>query len=192
MNVIKKLVIKTNRLTIRLPEYKDIDSIINYYWDNKEYLRPYEPIKPDNFYTKDYWLEHVDLIRYDFNEGKSLKLFIFANFNSNEIIGMINLNNIVKGAFHACYLGYSLAESRQGNGYMTEALNEVIEYAFNELKIHRIMANYMPHNRRSSNVLKRLGFTIEGYAREYLYINGRWEDHILASITNPRWIEEDY
>jgi ribosomal-protein-alanine N-acetyltransferase len=49
------------------------------------------------------------------------------------------------------------------------------------------MANYMPHNRRSGNVLKRAGFVVEGYARDYLMINGKWEDHIFTSLTNPHW-----
>jgi ribosomal-protein-alanine N-acetyltransferase len=49
------------------------------------------------------------------------------------------------------------------------------------------MANYMPHNRRSGNVLKRLGFVVEGYARDYLMINGKWEDHIFTSLINPHW-----
>jgi ribosomal-protein-alanine N-acetyltransferase len=70
---------------------------------------------------------------------------------------------------------------------MTEALSIAINYVFEELNLHRIMANYMPHNRRSGNVLKRLGFVVEGYARDYLMINGKWEDHIFTSLINPHW-----
>jgi ribosomal-protein-alanine N-acetyltransferase len=70
---------------------------------------------------------------------------------------------------------------------MTEALSISTKYIFQELNLHRIMANYMPHNRRSAKVLKRLGFVVEGYATDYLMINGQWEDHILTSLTNPHW-----
>ena len=70
---------------------------------------------------------------------------------------------------------------------MTEGLKAATQYLFQELNFHRVMANYMPHNRRSCNVLKRLGFVIEGYARDYLLINGQWEDHIMTSLTNPNW-----
>ncbi|MGD9677876.1 MAG: ribosomal protein S5-alanine N-acetyltransferase [Vulcanibacillus sp.] len=187
MESVKIPVIKTDRLTIRLPEYRDIDSIINYYYDNKEYLKPFEPIKPNDFYSRDYWIAHIDLIGNDFNVDRSLKLFIFDNSIPKQIIGMVCLNNIVRGAFQASYLGYSLAESKQGNGYMMEALEGIIDYAFSELKLHRIMANYMPHNKRSGNILKKLGFIVEGYARDYLFINGKWEDHILTSISNNKW-----
>jgi ribosomal-protein-alanine N-acetyltransferase len=70
---------------------------------------------------------------------------------------------------------------------MTEALQVAIAYVFDELKMHRIMASYLPHNQRSGRLLKRLGFVVEGYARDYLMINGQWQDHILTSLVNHNW-----
>ena len=70
---------------------------------------------------------------------------------------------------------------------MAEALQAAINYVFQELNMHRVMANYIPENRRSGNVLKKLGFVVEGYAREYLFINGQWQDHVLTSLTNKAW-----
>jgi ribosomal-protein-alanine N-acetyltransferase len=67
---------------------------------------------------------------------------------------------------------------------MRESLQASISYVFSELRLHRIMANYMPFNRRSGGLLRRLGFVVEGYARDYLQINGAWEDHVLTSLTN--------
>lgn len=84
-------------------------------------------------------------------------------------------------------IGYSLAADAQGHGYMVEAVRGAVAYAFRELRLHRVMANYMPHNRRSGAVLRRAGFTVEGYARDYLRIDGRWEDHVLTAIVNPGW-----
>ena len=71
---------------------------------------------------------------------------------------------------------------------MYEALETAIQYMFEQQNLHRIMANYMPSNEKSSALLKRLGFTIEGKAKKYLFINGCWEDHILTSLTNDQWI----
>ena len=65
---------------------------------------------------------------------------------------------------------------------MSEAVKRAIQYMFEEQKIHRIMANYMPSNERSAQLLHKLGFTIEGLAKEYLLINGQWEDHVLTSL----------
>lgn len=68
----------------------------------------------------------------------------------------------MRGAGQFCYLGYSLAEIEQGNGYMSEALPATIDYVFKELNMHRVMANYIPQNQRSGNVLKRLGLGVPG------------------------------
>jgi ribosomal-protein-alanine N-acetyltransferase len=123
----------------------------------------------------------------EFHNGESLKLFIFEKATPREVIGTINLNTIIRGAFYGATLGYGLSASKQGQGLMTESGHRLMEYAFKDLNLHRIMAGYMPHNYRSGNVLKRLGFHIEGVAREYLFINGQWQDHILTSRINPDW-----
>jgi ribosomal-protein-alanine N-acetyltransferase len=68
---------------------------------------------------------------------------------------------------------------------MFEAARAGIRYIFEAVRLHRIMANYMPRNARSGALLQRLGFVVEGSARNYLYINGKWEDHLLTSLTNP-------
>ena len=68
---------------------------------------------------------------------------------------------------------------------MTEALSAAIPFVFETIGMHRIMANYMPANERSGALLRKLGFEVEGFARNYLYINGGWQDHILTALTNP-------
>ena len=70
---------------------------------------------------------------------------------------------------------------------MYEALQLTNRYVFEETRLHRIMAGYLPHNDRSGNLLQRLGFEREGYARKYLKINGVWEDHILTSLINSQF-----
>ena len=70
---------------------------------------------------------------------------------------------------------------------MHEGLQLALGYMFQQQQMHRIMANYMPNNLRSGNVLKRLGFEREGYAKDYLRINGQWQDHILTSLLSHQW-----
>lgn len=98
------------------------------------------------------------------------------------IVGIINVSQIVRGAFQAAVIGYSLDGCAEGRGLMTEALEAVIDYAFDGLELHRLMANYRPENTRSAAVLERLGFIKEGYAKEYLFIDGAWRDHVLTSL----------
>jgi ribosomal-protein-alanine N-acetyltransferase len=99
-------------------------------------------------------------------------------------IGNIAFNNIVRGAFQSCHLGYQLDEREVNQGFMTEALRRAIDYAFDDMKLHRIEANVMPRNQRSRRVVEKLGFAEEGLARQYLKINGVWEDHIHYIILN--------
>ena len=80
-----------------------------------------------------------------------------------------------------------MAADAQGKGYMLEAVRGAVRFAFQDLRLHRVMANYVPRNRRSARVLRQAGFEIEGYARAYLCLNGRWEDHVLTAITNSDW-----
>ena len=70
---------------------------------------------------------------------------------------------------------------------MYEALTQIIRYMQKHQGMHRIMANYMPHNMRSGNLLTRLGFEREGYAKQYLEINGEWRDHVLTALTDNEW-----
>ena len=96
---------------------------------------------------------------------------------SNQIIGVINLNEIVMGAFQSAYLGYYGMANFSRTGLMTEALRAAVGYAFNELGLHRLEANIQPGNLASIALVRRLGFKQEGFSPRYLRINGEWRDH---------------
>lgn len=183
----ENVLLETSRTIVRLADRDDVPAILDYYIENQDYLKRFEPRKWSEFYTTRYWNEEVKQRWFEFNADVSLKLFMFPKSNPNLIIGSINFANVVRGGFQSCTLGYSLAESEQGQGYMTEALKTAIAYVFNEFNLHRITAAYMPHNQRSGNLLKRLGFQVEGYAYDYIQIDGKWQDHILTSLINPHW-----
>lgn len=177
----------TARLIVRLLSQHDVPAVLDYYKENQLFLEPFEPIRPRNFYMKDFWAQQIEKSLIEFGYDRSLRLFLFKRSDPKKIIGAANFTQMTQGVSHSCSLGYSLSQEEQGNGYMIEALQPGIQYVFEGLNLHRINANYMPHNRRSASVLKRLGFVIEGYARDYLLINGKWEDHILTSLINSDW-----
>ncbi len=179
--------LESPRTILRLPCLDDVPAIIRYYTENKVHLAPFEPLKFSGFYTESYWCEQVKEALAHFSTDRSLRLFLFEKENESVIIGSINFRNFVRGVFQSCTLGYSLAEASQGKGYMTDALTVAISYVFAELNMHRIMASYIPHNQRSARLLKRLEFVVEGYARDYLLIDGQWQDHILTSLINHNW-----
>ncbi len=174
--------ISSKRLFLRMATQEDIPEVVRFYTENRVYLTPFYPLWYEEFFTQEYWQNQIQIDVYEFFNDKSLKLFLFPQSNSRRIIGTINFRNFLRGAAQYCTVGYCLAEEEQGKGYMTEALKAATDYVFQELNMHRVMANYMPHNQRSGNLLKKLGFVVEGYARDYLMINGKWEDHILTSL----------
>ncbi len=183
--------ILSERTVVRMATPEDVPAIVRYFRENRAFLTPWEPRRAERFFTGEFWDEQVRRNMDDAENDRSLSLFIFPNDASGEVIGSVGFTQFVRGVFHACYLGYGLAAAREGRGYMREALTAAIAHVFGELRIHRIMANYLPHNRRSGNLLKALGFQVEGYARDYLLIDGRWEDHVLTSLTNPEWRAAD-
>jgi [ribosomal protein S5]-alanine N-acetyltransferase len=173
------------RVIVRIPEQRDIASILRHFSENQTHLAEYSPI-PTEFLSEPFWRLHVEAQRREFAGDHSCKTFLFEP-DDVTVIGAANLSVIVRGAFQSAYLGYALAGRKQGLGLMHDALTLLIRFAFGELHLHRIMANYMPRNARSAAVLRRLGFLVEGVAPRYLLINGVWEDHILTSLANPGW-----
>lgn len=101
------------------------------------------------------------------------------------VIGRINYTQIARGPFQSCMLGYAIDHAHEGRGLMREALEATIGHVFAVLKLHRIQANYVPGNVRSGRLLERLGFVREGLAKDYLFIDGAWRDHVLAARLNP-------
>jgi ribosomal-protein-alanine N-acetyltransferase len=181
--------IETERLTIRLPEIADVPEVIRYYAENRAHLQPFSPAFGPDFAETATWLEQVSVRTRELEAGESFRAFLFDRRSPVRVLGNINLTQVQRGAFQSCVLGYNLAADEQGKGYMTEAVAGVVAFAFGTWKLHRVAANYMPRNTRSAAVLQRVGFLVEGQAPAYLLINGRWEDHVLTSITDADWGE---
>lgn len=177
----------TPRLVVRVAQEADVPSIVRYYRDNREHLRPWEPVRPDSFFQPEFWRARVRRDRHECLSDQSLRLFLFQRQRPEHVAGVANFTQFVRGASHSCVLGYNLAADVEGQGLMREALQAALAHLFGPARMHRVQAGYMPHNRRSGALLRRLGFVVEGYARDYLMIAGRWEDHVIASLTNPDW-----
>ncbi|CAM5574003.1 GNAT family N-acetyltransferase [Rhodanobacter lindaniclasticus] len=174
------VLLRTARTRIRLPESSDAVKLQRFRVDNRAHLAPWEPLREDSYYT----LEHCAQAIADGQEAARLdRGYPFVVFDPAEenILASFTLANVVRGPFQACLLGYGTAASQQGRGLMHEALEAGLSWAFGELGLHRVMANYLPRNERSARLLERLGFEREGHARDYLRIAGRWEDHVLTA-----------
>jgi len=183
--------LQTERLVLKMCTPAEASWVVAYFETNRFHLEEFSPVWPDDYLTDGYWKKQLTQNIAEYSNDESLRLFMFEKHAPDTVIGTINFTSILRRAAQFCFLGYGLAASAQGNGYMTEGLRRAISHAFDEMNLHRIMANYIPTNERSGNVLKKLGFQVEGYARDYLYLNGKWRDHILTSLTNDRWRETE-
>lgn len=169
-------------MDIRLTKTEDAERLELYFSENREHFQQWEPARDPDYYNleavtqrlADYERQHVT--------GSAAH---FIGLISGEVVSHCSLTNVVYGPLRGCFMGYGVSKKHEGAGVMTEVCLEAIEYAFKNLELNRIMANYMPRNTRSAHLLKKLGFTEEGLAKRYLKINGCWEDHVLTSKLNP-------
>ncbi|WP_028110506.1 GNAT family N-acetyltransferase [Ferrimonas futtsuensis] len=171
----------TSRTKIRMLTAEDGFLIQDYYRDNRDHLRAWEPQRSESFFHLNHQLELIRVAQLEWEDRRSLRLVALAP-DEQEILAVVNLTNLVFGPFQAANLGYSVSHRHQGKGVMREVLVPVLAFAFGELGLHRVMANYQPNNRRSEQLLAGLGFTREGYAKDYLKIDGQWRDHVLTAL----------
>lgn len=170
---------------IRELDIADAKALLELNINNRTIFEGITPVTiDDSFYTLD---AHIRLIE-DFREarrrGNRYDFGIFVK-ETNTLIGSIALYKFNPSM--KCILGYSLDKDQYGKGYATEAVRLILDFAFNEVGFHRIEAGAMPRNIGSTRVLEKIGFVKEGLARDYLQINGVWEDHYMYSMLESDW-----
>ncbi|MGV3489184.1 MAG: GNAT family N-acetyltransferase [Tuberibacillus sp.] len=169
---------------LRFLEINDAPDVAAYRQRNRDFFRDYLVSQPEEFYSVDF---QAELIKNGLAQMENDQKYAFGVFlkETDELIGLLSLTEVVRDAIQACWLGYSLDQAYNGRGYTTEAVRLVVEYAFNNLQLHRVEAGVMPHNIRSIRVLEKAGFEKEGLNRKNVMINGKWEDHLHFAIVNP-------
>lgn len=174
------------RILLRPPRMGDWHAWHDARHRNENHLRSFEPRWPENCLSEDFFQRRLLRQKHDWDSERGQSFLIFHRDNA-ALIGGMNINNICRGAAHFASLGYWIDAQYEGQGYMREALEKTLEYAFNSLELHRIHASCVPHNIRSKNLLLTVGFKEEGFAQKYLQINGIWQDHILFGYNRERW-----
>ncbi|MGS2617352.1 GNAT family N-acetyltransferase [Micromonospora sp. LZ34] len=111
--------------------------------------------------------------------------YLICDRSSGEIAGYVNISGILLGALRGGYLGYAAFLPYSGTGHASAGVGLVIEHAFTVLRLHRLEANIQPGNEPSRRLARKLGFRLEGYSPDYLFIDGAWRDHERWAITAP-------
>ncbi len=180
--------IESARLVLREPVDADAPLLLDYYRRNEPRLAAWEPAFLDDIAQEERWIVWR---RGESAMGRGRSFLALDRSDPSALVAIVNLYEILRGSAYSAMLGYSVDGGYEGKGYAREAVEATILYAFGTLNLHRITANYQPTNERSAGLLRRLGFTVEGYARELVYLRGNWRDHVLTSLLNPAWIPPD-
>ena len=178
----------TRRLMLVMPLPNAAPQIAAYLRRNHSRYAKASPLADESSFSNQRVTDALSSAISDYEKKRSMRLYMFEIGASDNPIGDIALSEIVRGPFQACFMGYRIDACYEGRGYVSESISAVVSHAFEVLNLHRLMANYMPTNERSARILRRAGFVVDGYARDYLYLDGQWRDHILTSLINPNWI----
>jgi ribosomal-protein-alanine N-acetyltransferase len=151
---------------------EDAEELAALYAANRDFLAPFEPERPPEFFTADGQRERLELQLADGTHP-------FAILDGNEIAGTINLFHIVRESVQSGTIGYWVDRARNGRGLATGAVEDVVAHAFDELALHRVEAATLVDNVASQRVLEKTGFERIGVARSFLRIDGEWRDFVL-------------
>ncbi|MED2976278.1 GNAT family protein [Bacillus swezeyi] len=175
---------KGKNVYIRPLTAEDAEACLKLQTDNHSFFEQFSMERNDDFYTLEGQKKRLQRFYENMQNDEDYYFGIFHQAD-DALIGTINLFQILRGSLQSAFIGYFLDEKHNGKGYTTEAAKLMVEYAFEDLKLHRVEAGVMPRNIASIRVLEKAGFHKEGIARKNVKINGKWEDHQLLAVINP-------
>jgi [ribosomal protein S5]-alanine N-acetyltransferase len=186
------MMLLTERLMLRRTDETLAAPLAAYHQRNRAHLDPWNPPAKEGFFTEQGQLQRLRQVMEGEARGSDCAWWLFAKDDPTTLIGNSRLSQISRGPFCSAMLGYGIDRACEGQGLMREALQAVIDHAFGNqfiggVPLHRIQANARTENTRSLALLERLGFTREGVAPQYLYIDGAWRDHVMCALRNPAW-----
>lgn len=162
--------------TLRLIQDTDAEALAAAYERNRAYLEPWDPVRPEGFFTSAWQAAEIPRQLADFASGELLPLVLASD---SEILGRVTVSGVTRGVFQSGRLGYWIDENAAGRGTMSAAVRSTREIARDDFGLHRLEAGTLLHNRASQRVLENAGFERIGIAPLYLCIAGRWQDHVL-------------
>lgn len=174
-------VLKGARIYMRPPTVNDWRMWAEVRAESRAFLEPWEPTWPADALSRLSFRRRVRLYQRDARADQAYAFFIFSQ-NDHQLLGGLTLSNVRRGVTQSASAGYWMGRRFTRQGYMAAAVSLSVEWAFGEMGLHRVEAACLPENQPSSDLLRKCGFSEEGYARQYLRIDGRWRDHLLFAI----------
>jgi [ribosomal protein S5]-alanine N-acetyltransferase len=170
-----------NGVTLRTPQMTDYSEWAALREASREFLKPWEPTWPADDLSRSAFRRRIRRYAEDLRTDQGYA-FLIVRSSDGALVGGLTLANIRRGVAQAASLGYWIGLPHVRRGHMTGAVRALIPFAFATLRLHRLEAACIPTNTASIRLLENIGFVREGYAREYLCINGIWQDHLLYAL----------
>ncbi|MFC5066682.1 GNAT family N-acetyltransferase [Flaviflagellibacter deserti] len=174
-------VLRGEGVTLRPPAGGDFEEWSDLRGRSRAFLKPWEPIWPADDLTRSAFRRRLRRYADERRSDSAYCFFVFGS-ESSLLLGGLTLSNIRRGVAQSCTLGYWMGEQFAGKGHMTAAVRAVVPFVFDRLALRRIEAACLPTNTASIRLLEKVGFVREGYARQYLCIDGIWQDHLLFAL----------
>ncbi|MDR4307884.1 GNAT family N-acetyltransferase [Chelatococcus sambhunathii] len=167
-------------VTLRTPQMADYAAWSALREESRAFLQPWEPTWPPDDVSRLAFRKRLKRYVRELEADQAYPFFLFRP--DGALVGGVTISQIRRGVSQTCSLGYWMGKRHAGHGHMTAALKIVSPFVFETLKLRRIEAACLPHNAASIRLLEKTGFRREGLAREYLCIDGRWQDHLLYAL----------
>lgn len=177
--------VSTVRLELRTPLSSDAADFAAYRVRNRASHGWTEPPRADEYFTEGYWRHALAPVAERARADSEYRFAAFLREDPDQLVGLVNLYNVVRGPLQVALLGYSVDVDHMGKGLATESVSGVIEWAFSDADLMRVEANVLPHNDASVRVLQKCGFQRVGTMHKSLKLMSGWEDHDMYDRTNP-------
>lgn len=173
--------IRAERVLLRAPVIGDFGQWMALRGSSRSFLAPWEPVWPADDLTKLAFRRRIRRYLREIKNGTGYPFFVFSP-DGETLLGGLTLAQVQRGVTQSAVLGYWMGAPYAGRGFMSAAVRAVVGFAFDNLHLNRVEAACLPHNEASIRLLEKVGFQREGYARKYLCIDGRWQDHLLYGL----------
>jgi ribosomal-protein-alanine N-acetyltransferase len=173
--------IRGQRVYLRYPAMQDYAAWAELRALSRQHLTPWEPQWGRDELTRSAFRRRLRLAQREVRDDLGYGYLIFAE-TPLRLVGGLNISHVRRGVAQSASLGYWIGAPYAGRGLMTDAVRAVTQFAFASLRLNRLEAACLPSNIASARVLENAGFKLEGRARQYLKIDGRWQDHNLFAL----------
>ncbi len=166
-------------VSLRLVRARDAKTLERLVLSNREWLRPWEATNPHGPTSFDFKAQVRSLLR-QLDRNETIPFLILY---INEVVGQLNVANILHGSVSSCVIGYWIIPEVAGRGITPTAVALAMDYMFTTIGLHRVEIAIRPENNASIRVVQKLGLRYEGLKRKYIHINSDWRDHLIFALT---------